>query len=56
MNRCDGIVKGLKRRISVIPAKAGIQSRSERDFKHLKILWTPVSTGVNDFYDSIRCE
>jgi hypothetical protein len=29
----------------VIPAKAGIQSRSERDFKRLQILWTPVFTG-----------
>jgi hypothetical protein len=29
----------------VIPAKAGIQSRSERDFSRLQILWTPVFTG-----------
>jgi hypothetical protein len=29
----------------VIPAKAGIQSRSERDFSRLEISWTPVFTG-----------
>ena len=26
----------------VIPAEAGIQSHSERDFSSLQILWTPV--------------
>jgi hypothetical protein len=29
----------------VIPAEAGIQSRTERDFSGLQILWTPVYTG-----------
>jgi hypothetical protein len=29
----------------VIPAEAGIQSRSEWDFKRLRIAWTPVFTG-----------
>jgi hypothetical protein len=49
--RCniDDLVKSLKRRISVIPAKAGIQL-----FQTLKIFWTPVSTGVTTFYDSIN--
>jgi hypothetical protein len=45
----DDLVKSLKRRISVIPAKAGIQY-----FKYLKILWTPVSTGVTTFYGVIK--
>jgi hypothetical protein len=29
----------------VIPAKAGIQFRSERDFSRLQMPWTPVFTG-----------
>jgi len=41
-------------RFPVIPAKAGIQSRSKRDLKYLKILWTPVSTGVTTFYEIIN--
>jgi len=45
----DDLVKSLKRRISVIPAKAGIQY-----FKYLKIFWTPVSTGVTTFYEIIN--
>jgi hypothetical protein len=44
----DGLLRSLKRRISVIPEKAGIQL-----FQDLKILWTPVSTGVTTFYDPI---
>jgi len=42
----NDLVKRLKGRIPVIPAKAGIQSRSERDFKPLRNAWTPVFTGV----------
>jgi hypothetical protein len=41
--RCEKIDSAL---FGVIPAKAGIQSRSERDFKDLQINWTPVFTGV----------
>jgi len=52
----DDLVKSLKRPISVIPAKAGIQSRSERDFKNIKIIWAPVSTGVTTFYENIELE
>jgi hypothetical protein len=48
--KIDDLVKSLKRRISVIPAKAGIQLF--QTFK--KILWTPVSTGVTTFYGSIK--
>ena len=47
----DGLAKSVKRRISVIPVKAGIQL-----FKYLKILWTPVSTGVTTFYEFIILE
>jgi hypothetical protein len=50
----DDLVKSPFCPIFVIPAKAGIQSRSERDFKYLKILWTPVSTGVTTFYEIIK--
>jgi len=52
----DDLVKSLKRRISVIPANPGSgpgQAPESSYFKHLKILWTPVSTGVTTFYDSI---
>jgi hypothetical protein len=45
----DDLVKSLKRRISVIPAKAGIQLSQIPK----KILWTPVSTGVTTFYENI---
>jgi len=53
----DDLVKSLKRRISVIPANPGSgpgQAPESSYFKHLKILWTPVSTGVTTFYDSIK--
>ena len=77
----DDLAKSLKRRISVIPAKAGIQlnplilplspanggegggegGRTKKEipiqssyFKYLKILWTPVSTGVTTFYETIN--
>jgi len=52
----DDLVKSLKRRISVIPANPGSgpgQAPGAGYFKHLEILWTPVSTGVMTFYDSI---
>jgi len=55
----DDLVKSLKRRISVIPANPGScpgQAPESSYFKHLKILWTPVSTGVTTFYDSIKVE
>jgi hypothetical protein len=54
MINSDVLVKNLKMRIPVIPAKAGIQSRSERDYKYLRILWTPVFTGVTTFYEIIN--
>ena len=49
------LVKSLKRHISVIPANPGSrpgQAPESSYFKYLKILWTPVSTGVTTFYDS----
>ena len=50
------LVKILKRRISVIPANPGSgpgQAPESSYFKYLKILWTPVSTGVTTFYENI---
>jgi hypothetical protein len=47
--KIDGLVKNLKRHISVIPVKAGIQV-----FQTFKNSWTPVSTGVTTFYDSVE--
>ena len=45
----DGLVKSLKRPLSVIPAQAGIQY-----FHVVRILWIPVFTGMTTFYDSIN--
>ena len=45
----DGLVKSLKRPLSVIPAQAGIQY-----FRVVRILWIPVFTGITTFYDSIN--
>ena len=53
----DDLVKSLKRRIPVIPANPGSgpgQAPESSYFKHLKILWTPVSTGVTTFYEIIK--
>ena len=53
----DDLVKSLKRRISVIPANPGSgpgQAPESSYFKFLKILWTPVSTGVTTFYENIK--
>jgi hypothetical protein len=53
----DDFVKSLKRRISVIPANPGSgpgQAPESSYFKYLKILWTPVSTGVTTFYENIN--
>jgi len=53
----DDLVKSLKRRISVIPANPGSspgQAPESSCFKYLKILWTPVSTGVTIFYENIK--
>jgi len=53
----DGLVKSLKRRIPVIPANPGSgpgQAPESSYFKFLKILWTPVSTGVTTFYEIIK--
>ena len=53
----DDLVKSLKKRISVIPANPGSgpgQAPESSYFKQLKILWTPVSTGVTTFYYSIK--
>ena len=52
----EEFVKSLKRRISGIPANPGSgpgQAPEARYFKHLKILWTPGSTGVTTFYENI---
>jgi hypothetical protein len=43
-NRKSIFHKNQRVRFAVIPAKAGIQY-----FKYLKILWTPVFTGVTTF-------
>jgi hypothetical protein len=44
----DGLIKNLKRLLSVIPAQAGIQ------YSHaVRILWIPVFTGMTTFYESI---
>jgi hypothetical protein len=51
--KIDDLVKSLKRRISVIPANPGSgpgQAPESSYFKYLKILWTPVSTGVTTYY------
>jgi len=53
----DELVKSLERRISVIPANPGSrpgQAPESSYFKYLKILWTPVSTGVTTFYETIK--
>ena len=44
----DGLVKSLKRLLSVIPAQAGIQS-----FRYLELPWIPVFTGMTTFYEFI---
>ena len=44
----DGLVKSLKKPLSVIPAQAGIKY-----FHVVRILWIPVFTGMTTFYDSI---
>jgi len=52
----DDLVKSLKKGISVIPANPGSgpgQAPESSYFKYLKILWTPVSTGVTTFYETI---
>ena len=48
LNIGDGLVKSLKRLLSVIPAQAGIQY-----FHAVRILWIPVFTGMTTFYDFI---
>jgi len=43
----------------VIPANTGSgpgQALESSYFKHLKILWTPVSTGVTTFYETIKSD
>jgi hypothetical protein len=40
----DGFLKSQEANFFVIPAKAGIQSKEE-----LKLLWSPVFTGVRTF-------
>jgi hypothetical protein len=55
--KLDDLVKSLKRRISVIPANPGSgpgQAPESSYFKYLKILWTPVSTGVTTLYENIK--
>jgi hypothetical protein len=55
----DDLVKSLKRRITVIPANPGSgpgQAPESSYFKYLKILWTPVSTGVTTFYEIINIQ
>ena len=52
----DDLVKSLKRRITVIPTNPGSgpgQAPESSYFKYLKILWTPVSTGVTTFHEII---
>jgi hypothetical protein len=44
----DGLVKSLKRRLSVNPAHAGFQC-----FQVVRVFWIPVFTGMATFYDSI---
>ena len=55
----DGIVKSQKVRFPVIPANPGSgpgQAPESSYFKHLKILWTPVFTGVTTFYEIVNFE
>jgi len=55
----DDLANSLKRRITVIPANPGSgpgQAPESSYFKYLKILWTPVSTGVTTFYEIIIIE
>jgi hypothetical protein len=53
----DELVKSQKVRFPVIPANPGSspgQAPESSYFKYLKILWTPVSTGVTTFYEIIN--
>jgi len=53
----EGFVKSPKVGFPVIPANPGSgpgQAPEFSYFQYLKILWTPVSTGVTTFYDSIK--
>ena len=53
----DELVKSQKVRFPVIPANPGSgpgQAPESSYFKYLKILWTPVSTGVTTFYEIIK--
>ena len=57
MIKINDLAKNLKRRISVIPANPGSgpgQAPESSYFKYLKILWTPVFTGVTTFYENIK--
>ena len=56
-NKIDDLVKSQKVRFPVIPANPGSspgQAPESSYFKYLKILWTPVSTGVTTFYEIIK--
>ncbi len=53
----DELVKSQKVVFPVIPANPGSgpgQAPESSYLKHLKILWTPVSTGVTTFYENIN--
>jgi len=53
LNNFDVLLKNLKSGIPVIPANPGSgpgQAPESGYFKPLKIIWTPVSTGVTTFY------
>jgi hypothetical protein len=55
--KSDELVKSQKVKFPVIPANPGSgpgQAPESSYFKYLKILWTPVSTGVTTFYEIIK--
>jgi len=55
----DDLVKSPKVGFSVIPANPGSipgQAPESSYFKYLKILWTPVSTEVTTFYETITID
>jgi hypothetical protein len=55
--KSDELVKSQKVGFPVIPANPGSgpgQAPESSYFKYLKILWTPVFTGVTTFYEIIK--
>jgi hypothetical protein len=59
MPKIDEFVKNQRGGVPVIPANPGSgpgQAPESSYFKYLKILWTPVFTGVTTFYKIVKVD